>query len=247
MGFAMSVEKRGVGEELSAESSSAELSPAEKPEPVDIVDTTSEDTAAVKETEAAAPIETDNSTNTAETSVDATAEAESAAAEESELAIEHGQLAEVTTVDGATEESATGETTAEQGAEPAEALAEATTPADESDTQPLEEETKKEPPAEEQSRFKRGQIHSGVISSTKPTAVYVDLGEGDQGIVPGRELELMTRKTLESLVVGAEVDVYVVNPRNHRGETILSIITRWKNLTGAMPRTSPNRKKSTRR
>jgi len=53
--------------------------------------------------------------------------------------------------------------------------------------------------------------------------VTVDLGEGDQGIVPGRELELMTRKLLESLVVGAEIDVYVVNPRNHRGETILSI------------------------
>ncbi|MCY3865761.1 MAG: S1 RNA-binding domain-containing protein, partial [Chloroflexi bacterium] len=82
---------------------------------------------------------------------------------------------------------------------------------------------KEEAPAEEQSRFKRGQIHRGVISSTKPTAVVVDLGEGDQGLVPGRELELMTRKMLESLVVGAEVDVYVVNPRNHRGQTILSI------------------------
>ena len=62
-----------------------------------------------------------------------------------------------------------------------------------------------------------------MISSTTPTAVTVDLGDGDQGIVPGRELELMTRKMLESLVVGAEVDVYVVNPRNHRGETVLSI------------------------
>ena len=72
-------------------------------------------------------------------------------------------------------------------------------------------------------RYKRGQVYHGVISSTTPTAVYVDLGDGDQGLVPGRELELMTRKMLESLAVGAEVDVYVVNPRNHRGETILSI------------------------
>ena len=75
----------------------------------------------------------------------------------------------------------------------------------------------------EDAKFKRGQVYSGVISSTAPTAVTVDLGDGDQGIVPGRELELMTRKMLESLVVGAEVDVYVVNPRNHRGETVLSI------------------------
>ena len=78
-------------------------------------------------------------------------------------------------------------------------------------------------PAEEESRFKRGQVYHGIISSTTPTAVNVDLGEGDQGVVPGRELELMTRKMLESLTVGAEIDVYVVNPRNHRGETVLSI------------------------
>ena len=81
---------------------------------------------------------------------------------------------------------------------------------------------KAQKPAEE-TKYKRGQVYQGVISSTTPTAVTVDLGDGDQGVVPGRELELMTRKMLESLVVGAEVDVYVVNPRNHRGETILSI------------------------
>lgn len=75
----------------------------------------------------------------------------------------------------------------------------------------------------EAAKFKRGQVCAGTISSTTPTAVTVDLGDGESGIVPGRELELMTRKMLESLVVGAEVDVYVVNPRNHRGETVLSI------------------------
>ena len=80
---------------------------------------------------------------------------------------------------------------------------------------------KKQP--DDESKYKRGRVYQGVISSTAPTAVTVDLGDGDQGIVPGRELELMTRKMLESLVVGAEVDVYVVNPRNHRGETVLSI------------------------
>ena len=72
-------------------------------------------------------------------------------------------------------------------------------------------------------KFRRGQVLSGIITKTSPTAVAVDLGDGDDGIVPGRELELMTRKLLESLTVGANVDVYVVNPRNHRGETVLSI------------------------
>ncbi len=76
---------------------------------------------------------------------------------------------------------------------------------------------------DEEPKYKRGQIHRGVIGKTMPTAVYVELGEGDVGVVPGRELELMTRKMLESLTTGAEVDVYVVNPRNHRGEIVLSI------------------------
>lgn len=75
----------------------------------------------------------------------------------------------------------------------------------------------------EEPKYKRGQIYHGVIARTTPTVVYVDLGDGDEGVVPGRELELMTRKMLESLTAGAEVDVYVVNPRNHRGEIVLSI------------------------
>ncbi len=105
----------------------------------------------------------------------------------------------------------------EEAVPPAESVAQAT-PSESPEPTEKEQKPKKDPP-----KFRRGQICSGVITSTSPTAVIVDLGDGDQGLVPGRELELMTRKLLESLVVGAEVDVYVVNPRNHRGETVLSI------------------------
>ncbi len=104
--------------------------------------------------------------------------------------------------------------------------AEATEPVAELDEQaaaPPAEKAAKSVPPKSQAKFRRGQIYQGVISETTPTAVTVDLGDGATGIVPGRELELMTRKTLESLTVGAEVDVYVVNPRNNRGRTILSI------------------------
>lgn len=103
---------------------------------------------------------------------------------------------------------------------PAPAVSDAQEPTTEAPVQTKKEKAPKEdvPP-----KFHRGQICNGVITKTSPTAVIVDLGEGDEGLVPGRELELMTRKMLESLVVGAEVDVYVVNPRNHRGETVLSI------------------------
>ena len=85
------------------------------------------------------------------------------------------------------------------------------------------EPAKEDKPAEPQPKYQRGRVYQGKIVETSPVEVRVELDEGDIGIVPGRELELMTKKLLESLVVGAEVDVYVVNPRNHRGKTILSI------------------------
>ena len=71
--------------------------------------------------------------------------------------------------------------------------------------------------------FNRGDVIDGVVTKTLPTAIHFDLGDGNEGIVPGRELELMTGKMLEALKVGAEAKVYVVNPRNHRGKTILSV------------------------
>lgn len=144
---------------------------------------------------------------------------------------------ESTAADAPAVESATAEAVAEAesaGATEAEAVenrAEAAADAVEEAADDAAEEPVAAPATEapakkqavEAAKYKRGQVYQGVISSTTPTAVTVDLGDGDQGIVPGRELELMTRKMLESLVVGAEVDVYVVNPRNHRGETVLSI------------------------
>ena len=202
----MSLEERGKDEEAAAEPSSAELSPAEVDAPVGAVDMDSGNARAVAETEA--PAESDNGSQADEAPAHAAVEAE---------ATEAGESPPAETQERSADDAAPADAEA-----PDEGVAEAGASADKASAQP-DAETAKEAPAEEQSRFKRGQIHHGVISSTKPTAVFVDLGEGDQGLVPGRELELMTRKMLESLVVGAEVDVYVVNPRNHRGETILSI------------------------
>ncbi|MAU10539.1 MAG: hypothetical protein CL607_12000 [Anaerolineaceae bacterium] len=71
--------------------------------------------------------------------------------------------------------------------------------------------------------LKRGDIVQGAVSRTTPMAVYVTLENGVEGRVPARELELMTRTVLESLQEGAEVTVFVVNPLNHKGDTILSI------------------------
>jgi small subunit ribosomal protein S1 len=77
--------------------------------------------------------------------------------------------------------------------------------------------------ADDPNRLQRGQLILGTVARTTPNEIYVDLGEGREGFVPKREVEMLSGKTLEQLQDGAEVYVYVVNPRNHRGNTILSI------------------------
>ena len=199
----MSQQERGMDEVLTTESSSAELPAAEAEESVAALDAASNSLTATDEPAPAPPTETVSA-------ADDGGNASKAAAVENEPAVDQEQMAEAASPESSASEQPPADPAA--GDQPAAAP-----------DPPPKEASKKEPPAEEASRFKRGQIHRGVISSTKPTAVTVDLGEGDEGLVPGRELELMTRKMLESLVVGAEVDVYIVNPRNHRGQTILSI------------------------
>ena len=189
----MSVQEQGKIEESQQDASSAELSPAE-----------SSNLEAVADLVSAEKIAADSSI----------ADEEPVANAVGETATAESEADAVTVAENATDEAQDeGEDAAETVADPASSKTDETEPSQETPA----------PPAEEEVKFKRGQVYQGVISSTTPTAVYVDLGDGDQGLVPGRELELMTRKMLESLVVGASVDVYVVNPRNHRGDTILSI------------------------
>ncbi len=239
----MTAEEPGKDEELVAEASSAELSPTESAETAATADAATEQTTGAEDGAASAEAEPVNGANqptedssepetapaeespvaeavaeetaaedaTAEDTVAEVAIAEEVAAEDvaAEDAPAEEVAAEVVTADEAIAEDATAEVVTAEDA-PAEEVA--------AEQAPAEQE-----PAEEEAKYQRGKVYQGTISSTTPTAVYVDLGDGDQGVVPGRELELMTRKMLESLVAGAEIDVYVVNPRNHRGEIVLSI------------------------
>ncbi|MCB9452472.1 MAG: S1 RNA-binding domain-containing protein [Anaerolineaceae bacterium] len=69
---------------------------------------------------------------------------------------------------------------------------------------------------------KRGDLLEGKITSTSPTAVYVDVGSKSEGVIPGRELERMNRETLEMLQQDAVIPVYVVNPHDVNGNLVLS-------------------------
>lgn len=85
------------------------------------------------------------------------------------------------------------------------------------------EEAAPQPEVPADNGLRRGMLVEGKVSRTAPTEVYVDLGEGREGLILSRELEAMSRKMREGLEEGSDVLVYVVNPRNHRGQIILSV------------------------
>jgi small subunit ribosomal protein S1 len=78
-------------------------------------------------------------------------------------------------------------------------------------------------PADEAGGLRTGMLLEGTIISTSPTQVLVDVGEGRQGIVPSAELERMNSQTLGTLREGETLTVYVVKPKDHNGNLILSI------------------------
>lgn len=71
--------------------------------------------------------------------------------------------------------------------------------------------------------FQRGEVIDGTVLKTSPTEVRMDLGEGHEGVIPGRELERMSREQIESLQPGATFPVYVINPNDHQGNIRLSV------------------------
>lgn len=91
------------------------------------------------------------------------------------------------------------------------------------DTDDSNDEDSNEEPVEEANGLRRGQLILGTITRTTPNELFVNLGEDREGIVPKREVELMSGRMLEKMQEGAEVHVYIVNPSNHRGQTLLSI------------------------
>lgn len=91
------------------------------------------------------------------------------------------------------------------------------------DTDNSNDDEEDEEPVEEANGLRRGQVILGTIARTTPNEIFVNLGEDREGVVAKREVENMSGRMLEQMQVGAEVDVYIVNPSNHRGQTLLSI------------------------
>lgn len=69
----------------------------------------------------------------------------------------------------------------------------------------------------------RGEIRTAIILQIDPREIIVDLGVKRDGIVPIADLERLPTDFRKNLQVGAEVPVYVMNPRDQDENLIVSI------------------------
>ncbi|MBK9124583.1 MAG: S1 RNA-binding domain-containing protein [Chloroflexi bacterium] len=159
---------------------------------------------------AAAVEETESSEPAAE---EAAAEAPSESAPESSETPEPAPAEPVTEAPAAPE-SAPAEPVAEAPAAPEPAPAEPAAAA-----QPAPEAKPERPP----SRFNRGDLVPGVLASKSPLMITFDLGEGTTGEIMSRELERMSPQQLQELEEGKSYTVFIVNPMNHEGKTLVSL------------------------
>lgn len=72
-------------------------------------------------------------------------------------------------------------------------------------------------------RFTRGDLVEGGLVSKSPMAITFDLGEGVVGEIMSRELERLSPQQLAELEEGSSYTVFIVNPSNHEGKTLVSL------------------------
>ena len=71
---------------------------------------------------------------------------------------------------------------------------------------------------------KVGEIRNGYIVDIQNNEIIVDIGSKSEGIISSREVEALDNFTREKLVVGNEIPVFVVDPEDANGNTILSYV-----------------------
>lgn len=67
-----------------------------------------------------------------------------------------------------------------------------------------------------------GEIRPGYVVSKNNNEILVDIGAKSEGVIDSREVASFDSATLARLEVGNEIQVYVVNPEDSRGNILLS-------------------------
>jgi small subunit ribosomal protein S1 len=71
---------------------------------------------------------------------------------------------------------------------------------------------------------KQGEIRTGTIAQIGTSEILVSIGTKSEGIISGREKELIPPEDLQSLEVGQDIPVYVVDLEDSNGNVVLSYI-----------------------
>ncbi|MEK7784797.1 MAG: S1 RNA-binding domain-containing protein, partial [Chloroflexota bacterium] len=72
------------------------------------------------------------------------------------------------------------------------------------------------------SQLTKGEIREGKITHITHSEILIDVGAKSEGVINGKELEQIDARTRESLQVGQDLLVYIVDPEDDNGNIILS-------------------------
>ncbi|MEA4906082.1 MAG: S1 RNA-binding domain-containing protein [Chloroflexi bacterium] len=71
---------------------------------------------------------------------------------------------------------------------------------------------------------RQGEIRNGVVASVSPGQILVSVGTKSEGVISGREYDLIPQEELQKLKVGQEIPVFVINPEDSNGNLVLSYV-----------------------
>jgi small subunit ribosomal protein S1 len=71
---------------------------------------------------------------------------------------------------------------------------------------------------------RQGEIRTGMVASITPGQILVSVGTKSEGIITGREFDLIPPEELKALRVGQEIPVFVINPEDQNGNLVLSYV-----------------------
>ena len=70
----------------------------------------------------------------------------------------------------------------------------------------------------------QGETRTGVVASISQGQILVSVGTKSEGVISGKEFDIIPQEELEKLHVGDELPVFVINPEDQNGNLVLSYV-----------------------
>ena len=91
---------------------------------------------------------------------------------------------------------------------------------------------------------RQGEIRQGIIASISKDQILVSVGTKSEGVISGKEYEMIPEEELKGLEVGKEISVYIINPEDSNGNLVLSYTQareeeNWKKAEELMANKTP--------